>query len=173
MTTFIIAALTADGFIGKDSTHSPLTWRSEGDRKFFIERTKQAGLAIMGLNTAKTSKRPLPGRRNIIYADNKDQLLHWQEYGEWEITQDNPKELLSRLKKDGHKEIAICGGATIYTMFMEQNLVDKLYLSIEPVLFGKGITLFNKELDTKLQLKNVSKLGEQTILLEYNVLKLR
>jgi len=169
MKTFLIAALSADGFIAKDSAHSPLTWRSQGDRKFFIERTKQAGLAIMGLNTAKASKKPLPGRRNIIYADSKDQLSHWKEYEEWEITQDDPKELLFHLKKEGHKEVAICGGATIYTMFMEQNLVDKLYLSIEPVLFGKGITLFNKELNQKLELVSNKKLGEHTILLEYNV----
>lgn len=170
MKTFLIAALSADGFIAKNSAHSPLTWRSDGDRTFFIERTKQAGLAIMGLTTAKASKRPLPERRNIIYADNVDQLPHWNKYGEWEVTQDDPSDLLSRLKKDGHKEVAICGGATIYTMFMEQGLIDTVYLSVEPVLFGKGITLFNKELDTKLQLENVSKLGEQTILLEYNVI---
>lgn len=170
MKTFLIAALSADGFIARDSAHSPLTWRSDGDRKFFIERTKQAGLAIMGLNTAKASKKPLPGRRNIIYADSTNQLSHWQEYGEWEITQDNPKELLSRLEKDGHKEVAICGGSQIYTMFMEQGLVDKLYLSVEPIVFGKGTTLFNKDLDIKLQLESESKLGEQTILLEYTVI---
>ena len=170
MKTFLIAALSADGFIAKDSAHSPLTWRSNGDRKFFIESTKEAGLVVMGLNTAKTSKKPLPGRRNIIYADNVSQLSHWQEYEEWEITQDNPKELLLRLAKDGHKEVAICGGSQIYTMFMEKGLVDKLYLSIEPVIFGKGMTLFNKELDIKLQLEKESKFGEQTILLEYNVI---
>tara|TARA_Y100000310_G_C20325497_1_gene642775 strand:+ start:173 stop:691 length:519 start_codon:yes stop_codon:yes gene_type:complete len=171
MKTFIIAALTADGFIGKDSTHSPLTWRSEGDRKFFIERTKEAGLAVMGLNTAKASRKPLPARRNIIYANSKDQLPHWKEYGEWEVTQDNPSDLLSRLKKDGYKEAAICGGTTIYTMFMEQNLVDKLYLSVEPVLFGRGITLFNKDLESRLSLVSFKQLGEQTVLLEYNVVK--
>ena len=85
MKTFLIATLSADGFIAKNSTHSPLTWRSAGDRKFFIERTKQAGLIIMGLNTAKASKRPLPNRRNIIYADSVDQLPHWKEYKEWEV----------------------------------------------------------------------------------------
>lgn len=171
MKAFIIAALSADGFIGKHSAHSPLTWRSKGDREFFIERTKQAGLAIMGLNTAKASKKPLPGRRNIIYADSKDQLPHWKEYEEWEITQDSPKELLLRLEKDGHKEVAICGGATIYTLFMETGLVDKLYLSIEPVLFGGGITLFNKELDYNLALISFKQLGEKAVLLEYDVIK--
>ena len=171
MTTFIIAALTVDGFIAKDSAHSPLTWRSEGDRKFFIERTKEAGLVVMGLNTAKASKKPLPGRRNIIYADSKDQLFHWKEYEGWEITQDDPSDLLFRLEKEGHKEVAICGGATIYTMFMEQGVVDKLYLTIEPLVFGAGMSLFNKELDVKLELVSERKSDEGAIFLEYNVRK--
>ena len=171
MTTFIIAAITADGFIAKNPLHSPLSWRSEGDRKFFIERTKQAGLAIMGLNTALASKKPLPGRRNIIYANSKDQLPHWQEYGEWEVTQKDPKELLVSLLKDGHKEVAVCGGATIYTMFMEAGVVDTLYLSVEPILFGEGITLFNREIDARLSLISSKQLGEQAVLLEYNVVK--
>lgn len=165
MATFIIAAVSADGFIGKDSGHAA-DWTSKEDKQFFVEMTKKAGVIIMGQNTYETIGRPLPGRLNIVYSRDK-------EYEGVEVTQKDPKELLQDLVNRGYQEVAIGGGATIYTMFMEQNLVDKIYLSIEPVLFGKGITLFNKELDTKLQLKNVSKLGEQTILLEYNVLKLR
>ena len=56
-------------------------------------------------------------------------------------------------------------------MFITAGVVDKLYLSVEPVLFGQGMTLFNKELDIKLELVDTKKLGEQTVLLEYNVLK--
>ena len=55
-------------------------------------------------------------------------------------------------------------------MFMQAGVVDKLYLSVEPVLFGQGLTLFNKELSVKLELVSIRKLGEQTVLLEYNVL---
>ena len=55
-------------------------------------------------------------------------------------------------------------------MFMEKGLVDTLYLSVEPVIFGKGLTLFNKELDIKLELEKELKLGEKTILLEYTVI---
>lgn len=171
MTTFIIAAISADGFIAKDLAQSSITWRSKGDRRFFIDRTKEAGLAIMGLNTARTSKRPLPGRRNIIYADNREQLPHWKEYEEWEVTQEAPRDLLSRLEGEGHREAAICGGSTIYTLFLKAGLVDKLYLSVEPWLFGQGIPLLKESIDQQLELLSSQKLGDQTILLEYNVLK--
>ena len=161
MKTFLIAALSADGFIAKNSGHLA-DWTSKEDKQFFVEMTKRAGVVVMGQNTYETIGRPLPGRLNVVYSKDK-------EYEGVEVTQKDPKELLADLEKRGYEEAAIGGGATIYTMFMEAGLVDRLYLSIEPVLFGKGMSLFNKELDANLQLENVSKLGEQTILLEYNV----
>ena len=170
MTTFIIAAITADGFIAKNPGHSPLTWRSKGDRQFFIEKTRAARVVVMGLNTAKTSKRPMPDRLNIIYAKSKDELPHWNEFSDWEITQKDPSALLNELSERGYTEVAICGGQTIYTMFMEAGVVDNLYLTVEPVIFGSGMHLFNKELDIKLQLVSIKKLGENTILVEYNVM---
>ena len=54
-------------------------------------------------------------------------------------------------------------------MFMEAGLVDKLYLTIEPVVFGAGMTLFNKKFEKALKLESMKKLGEATVLLEYNV----
>src|SRR3989344_2927331 len=164
MTTFLIAAVTADGFIARNSSHLA-SWTSKEDKQFFIQKTKEAGVVVMGLNTYKTMGKPLPGRHNIVYAPLGTALEVV------EITQDDPKTLLSKLEQKGFKEVAICGGATIYTMFMEAGLIDTLYLTIEPVIFGSGIHLFNKELDVKLQLQSMQKLNEQTVLLEYNVIQ--
>ncbi len=172
MKTFLIAAITADGFIAKDSAQSPLSWRSKGDRASFIEKTKKPGLAvIMGLNAAKASRKPLPGRQNVVYATGPQDLPHWQEYPEWEVTQKEPKELLRDLEVRGFKEVAICGGSYIYTMFMKAGLIETMYLTIEPWLFGKGIPLFREELEQKLELSSCKSLEKNTVLLEYNVIK--
>ena len=171
MKVFIIAALTADGFISRNPGHSPLQWRSQGDKQFFIARTKEAKVVVMGLNTAKTSKRPMPDRLNIIYAVNKEELPHWKEFEGWEVTQKDPAVLVQELSERGYDQVAICGGSTIYTMFMQAGVVSTLYLTIEPVLFGQGMNLFNKEIDRKLNLVKAEKLGEQSLLLEYSVLK--
>ena len=161
MQAFIIAALTADGFIGKSSQH--LTdWTSKEDKHFFVEKTKQAGVVVFGQNTFETIGKPLKDRLTIVYSKDK-------QYEGVEVTQKEPQELLEDLAKRGYTEVAICGGATIYTMFMQAGVVDKLYLSVEPVLFGQGLTLFNKELDKKLTLVSIQKLGDNTILIEYKV----
>lgn len=169
MKVFIIAALTADGFIARNPGQSTLTWRSQGDRQFFIAKTKEARVAVMGLNTAKTSKRPMPDRLNIIYANSKEELPHWKEFEGWEVTQKDPLALIAELKERGYEQVAICGGVTIYTMFMQAGVVNTLYLTVEPVLFGQGMNLFNKELDAKLNLVKSEKLGEDSMLLEYGV----
>lgn len=162
MKAFIIAALTADGFIAKNSAHTPMEWTSREDKKFFADRTKQAGVVVFGQNTFETIGKPLPGRHTVVYSRDR-------AYEGVQVTQKDPKALLEELEAAGHKEVAVCGGSTIYTMFMEAGVVDTLYLTIEPILFGKGMTLFNKELDRKLIFRSMQKLGENTLLLEYGV----
>lgn len=169
MTTFIIAALTADGFIAQETKQTPLEWRSEGDRSFFISATKRAGVCILGSTTFNSMRRPMPGRLHIVYSMDKTEKDNQE--GIVEYTKAPPADVLRDLKKRGYKEVAVCGGATIYTMFMEAGVVDKLYLTIEPVVFGSGIKLFNKELDASLELASSKKIGEHTVLLEYNVIR--
>ncbi len=164
--TFIIAASTADGFIAKDSKHAAM-WTSKADKKRFIEITKRAGVIIMGLNTYKTLGRPLKDRINIVYAPADTDP---KEYEGAEITQKSPLELIAELESRGYKEVAICGGSTIYTMFMKAGVVDTLYLTIEPIVFGKGMNLFNDDLHYFLKLKS-SQMSESSgsLLLEYKV----
>ena len=67
MTCFITAALSADGYIAKDSAHAAF-WTGKEDKKRFIDITKRAGVVVMGLNTYKTLGKPLKGRVNIVYS---------------------------------------------------------------------------------------------------------
>lgn len=160
MNIFIIAALTADGFIAKDAGHLA-SWTSKADKKRFVELTKKAGVMVMGSKTFKTIGKALPGRRTIVYSSQKDIL------GGVEVTSEDPKILIERLKKEGYTSIAICGGSSIYSLFMESGLVNKMYLTIEPLVFGKGLTLFNKEINASFTLTSVLQ-EDSTLLLEYD-----
>ena len=167
MATFIIAALTADGFIAKSDRH-PANWTSRADKKFFETITKQAGVVIMGSKTYKTIGRPLKDRLNIIYSRDSCRF----EGEGVEITQKPPVDLICELKGRGYQDIAICGGSEIYTMFLEAGVVDKLYLTIEGVIFGQGISLFNKSLNNYfLQLINVRSIGDNSVVLEYTIVQ--
>ena len=117
MICFISAALTTDGFIGKDSAHAA-SWTSKEDKKRFIEITKRAGVVVMGLNTYRTLGKPLKDRLNVVYSPEK--LTGADAIAGVETTTKAPADLLADLADRGYKEVAICGGSQIYTMFMER-----------------------------------------------------
>ncbi|MGD9128968.1 MAG: dihydrofolate reductase family protein [Candidatus Woesebacteria bacterium] len=207
MNVFIIAAISADGFIAQDKEQSSLNWTTKADTKFFVERTKKAAVVVMGRKTYQTIKpkyRPFKNRLNIVYSrddswlrDDEKLFLEQTVKEGWlaqptqfYVTQDNPKNLISSLKKKNIKEVAICGGVSIYTKFMQAGVVNKIYLTVEPVLFGSGLKLFNQSLSPAallgsattatataknkdfqaLQLVAVKKLGDEgAVLLEYDV----
>nr|AIA11687.1 Dihydrofolate reductase [uncultured bacterium] len=161
MKVFIIAAVTADGFIGKDEKHAAF-WTSKEDKKRFVELTKRAGVVVMGSNTYATLPRPLKERTNIVYSRSKT-------FEGAETTQKSPQELILELERREFKEVAICGGASIYTMFMKAKVVDHLYLTVEPLIFGKGIKLFNEELTSQLTLVSAVQGENGSLLIEYKV----
>lgn len=167
MKTFIIVAQTADGFIAKNSAHEA-TWTSKEDKKRFVEITKHAGVMVMGLNTFNTFPSPLPGRLHIVYSPDENAAEN-NVPGVVEFTKDSPADLIKKLEERGFTEVAICGGTTIYTMFMKSGLVETLYLTIEPKLFGKGMGIFNEDLDASLKLVESNTTEGGTMLLEYKV----
>lgn len=166
MTCFIIAALSADGYIARDSSAPSTAWTGKADKKRFVEISKRAGVVVMGQNTWKTfGGRALKDRLNIVYSPER--LADMPEGVE--ITSKAPAELLAELESRGFKEVAICGGSMIYTMFMKSGLINKLYLTVEPVIFGDGIRLFKETLDYKLKLENSTQTEDGALLLEYSV----
>lgn len=163
MKTFIIAALSADGFIAKNKEESSTKWTSPEDTKHFIEKTKDAGVVVMGSTTFETfGSKPLSGRRNIIYT-------HSKQYENAETTNESPDKLLERLESEGIETVAIAGGSSIYTMFAKSGLVDKLILTIENTVFGQGMNLFTESLDLDLTLNSNTQIGPGTVVLEYEV----
>lgn len=159
MKIFIIAAQTLDGFIAKNDHHLA-SWTSKEDKKFFVQRTKEAGVMIMGSKTFETIGKPMPGRLNIVYSREK-------QYEGVEVTSLPPAELIKNLEARGYQEVAICGGAGIYTMFLKAKLVDTIYITIEPLLFGSGISMVNEPLEINLTLRSSNKLSDNVLLLEY------
>ncbi|HUY69404.1 MAG TPA: dihydrofolate reductase family protein [Candidatus Tyrphobacter sp.] len=163
MEIFIIAVLSADGFLAENKGQAA-DWSSSEDKKFFARITKEAGVVVMGSATFKTLGRPLKDRLNVVYSRT-------QSFEGVETTQLKPDELLADLEKRGYTKAAIIGGPSIYTLFMEAGLVQKLYLTIEPVSFGQGLTLFTKPIKSRLRLVSVQELNENSVVLEYQVVE--
>ncbi|NCN45223.1 MAG: hypothetical protein AUK08_02060 [Candidatus Pacebacteria bacterium CG2_30_36_39] len=152
MHVFLIAAISADGFLGQDETHNSMEWTSEEDSQWFWQRTEQAGAIVMGRKTFGATRRPytpLPKRKNYVLTSDP---VPWQVKSEYplsrlEYTNLSPKELVKFAEKEstelGFSELAVCGGSSVYSQFLLADLLDTLYLTRENnVKLGEGIPLF-------------------------------
>lgn len=170
MHVFLISAISADGYIAEEAKQISTEWTSKEDKTFFRDKTKQARVMVMGMNTYKTIGRPLPDRLTVVMTRTPQEVPPAQK-NQLLFTAQKPEEVLADLEKKGFSEVAICGGAQIYTLFLKAKLINTLYLTVEPIVFGKGVHLFNEDVSQKLHLEKSTQLSDQTMLLEYKVLK--
>ena len=124
MDIILIAAITADGYIARH-TNEVVDWSQ--DLHLFRKQTMGYPV-IMGSKTKKTLAMDLDGRETIVIPRHSD-----------------PEKILGKLHRD---KCFIIGGGRTYTRFA--SYLTHLYLTIHPIIFGKGILLFpglDKELD--------------------------
>ncbi len=167
----LIAAISADGRIAESQDQLTLTWTSKDDTEFFIRKTKEMGAVIMGRKTFETIGRPLGGRLTTVMTMSPEVHNHQQKKNVLEFTNMPPAAIIESLSMRGYDAVAVVGGSLIYSQFLRDGLVDEIYLTIEPILFGRGI-LFTDEIERlSLSLLDVSRLGEQSVLAHYGVVK--
>ena len=54
----------------------------------------------------------------------------------------NIKQEIDRIKKEKGKDIWLFGGASLTTAFINENLLDEIWMSVHPLLLGSGNPLF-------------------------------
>ena len=167
MNVTLVMAITLDGKIGKSPDHFP-DWTGKEDKKFFAEITKKAGVVIMGSKTFDTIGYPLPSRKNIILTRDKRRTSQWENLV---YTDKRPKELLEELESEGFAQVVLAGGSLINSLFAEENLIDEIFVTIAPKIFGYGLSLFSEEVSMELELEAVNTLGRNLVCLKYKVLK--
>ncbi len=163
----LLLAITLDGKIAKNHDHFP-NWSASVDKKFFAQKTKAAGCVIMGNTTFKTIKKPLPKRHNIILTYDKNKKSIWDNLV---YTNESPSDILEYAKKKGFNEVFVIGGTQINTLFLKANLINEIIVTISPLIFGKGLSMFSNDTMLSLILENHQVLGENTIALTYKIKK--
>jgi dihydrofolate reductase len=160
-------ALTLDGKIAKGPDHYP-DWTGKEDKKLFAGISKKAGVVIMGSKTFDTFGSPLPNRKNVILTRNKN---HISELEHLVYTDKKPAEILKNLKEEGYSSVVLAGGAIINSLFAREKLIDEIIVTVSPIIFGYGISLFTEDISMALELNEVERVGLDLVCLKYNVLK--
>lgn len=129
--------------------------------------TKECGVVIMGDKTFFTFPKPLPDRLNVVFTLLEDPPK--TENVKW-VTGE-PEKILADLEKEGHKSAILGGGAFLNTQFLEKKLIDEIWLTVEPKIFGEGMGVFGGNFDLNLKLISVEKINDDSVVLKYKVLK--
>ncbi|MFZ0242946.1 MAG: dihydrofolate reductase family protein [Desulfobacterales bacterium] len=167
MKVILLMALTVDGMIARDSDHFP-DWTGREDKRLFKEITLEAGVLIMGSKTYDTIGRPLPGRKNVVLSRNKARV---SQHEDLVFTDKPPGEVLADLEKQGFTAAVLAGGAQVNTLFARADLIDELYLTYVPQVFGTGLTLFCDSMSLPLALIDFKPLGTGQIFARYRVIR--
>ena len=173
MHVMLVAAMTIDGFIARTELDRSFDWTSPEDKKFYISKLKECDAVIMGSKTFKTFSKYPKGMHYIILTRKPDEFVNPRpELITVDATNQTPAQIMEKLKKEGYKKVMVAGGSSIYRQFLAADVVDSLFITVEPVLFGSGVSLFNgsvadQENFKKMTLKQVHSLSSQTIVLEY------
>jgi len=170
MQTILIAAITLNNKIAKHTLHNA-NWTSQADKAFFKKETKKAGAVIFGETTYQVMHGIMPGVLNLIMTFEPKKYKDRAKKNILEFTKSSPEEILENLKIRDYKKVVIAGGQSIYSLFLEKNLVDYIYLTVAPKIFGKGLQLFKEmsfdEMD--LEFLSVKELEKGEIVLKYKV----
>lgn len=149
-------------------------WSSKEDKKHFAKLIKNHSVIILSSRTYEVIKKHIKhktGKCRIVMTRNPKKYKNETIPGQLEFTSKSPKQIISDLTKKGVKKVLLAGGSIFAHQFLKAKLVDSLFLTIEPKLFGTGTSLVAPlPLNVDLKLKSMKRLNrEGTILLEYEV----
>lgn len=171
----LIAAQSLDGFITRhDTTGSDFA--SAEDRAFFRATLRDFDCCAMGGVTYRTARDTIratlmPERLRLVITRTPAAFANDSVPGKLEFTDKSPSQLVAELRERGLRHCAILGGAQIHSLFLEAGLIDEIWLTVEPLLFGEGTPLLARRTSTQLTLLSSEKLAPSTLLLKYRVAK--
>ena len=173
MKVILYMAISADGFIAKLDHETPWT---DDEFRSYSSHIKHAGNLIIGKTTwdfmlednpfdqlgnplvvVLTSSTDNPPRDKVIFVKNFSQAI-------------------KALKDQGFSEIIVAGGSQVDRAALDSGLIDEIYLDIEPIAFGQGISLFaqsSKTAPVKLNLLGTKKIGDSGVQLHYQVVNIK
>lgn len=161
-------AMTVNGYIANENDDTG--WISKKEWDSYSLAVCTAGNVVIGHRTYNIiTKQPefqeLKDVKVVVISHQNFKTLSSNH-----IVVKSPKEAIEILKSFG--EIIIAGGGNLNSAFLSEDLVDEIYLDIEPIILGKGIKLFaNTNFEAKLELMKIKKLSQNEIQLHYLVKK--
>lgn len=168
MKVILYMAISANGMIARENDDTSFISKEEWNSySSFVRKT---GCLIIGHRTYNIlTKQPefkeFKNVKIVVISHNKFTTLASNHF-----VAKSPKEALNILKE--FNSVIVAGGGILNSSFMKEDLVDEIFLDIEPKILGRGIKLFYDEtFETDLTLLGIKKISKKTLQLHYKVKK--
>lgn len=169
-----LALVTSKDYYLTKGTQSPALWASKEDQQIFFERRKKAQIIVMGSGTFNASEKMIFAAAQ--QADNERVVFtkEPEKYKKFWIPQRltfanlTPRQFVKQYQK--YDQALLVAGEKLTRAFFKDQLVKKVYWTIEPVEFGEGLKFDPQSLPAKLHQVAIEQLNHQgTILYTYEV----
>ena len=167
----LFIAVSLDGYIAGENHEMDWLFNSEGEgdngfAKFYSTiDTVLVGRATYDWILQHESE-------DAVYRDKKCYVftrIARQKKNHVTFIHEDAADFVRELKNKSGKDIWLVGGGELLHVFLKEKLVDECFITIAPVLLGKGIPLFKgNDFETRLSLQNITKYG-QMVELHYKV----
>lgn len=168
MKVVLYMAATANGLIA--ATNDNTDWISQAEWDAYSLFVRESGCLVVGRRTYELLTRQagfaeLSDVELVVVSRSSPELVSPRH----RIAR-SPEEALGMLA--GYERVAVAGGSILNASFIQANLVDELWLDIEPVLLGRGMPLFAaSDFSCDLRLLEVRHITPQELQLRYEVVK--
>ena len=147
--TVLYIAMSLDGYIADEN--GKVDWLDGENEEIesedsYVRFIKRVDTVVMGWNTYYQVISELSPSK-WVYEDLMTYVITHRE----NKSTDNIKfihepldKFIREIKLQKGKDIWICGGADIVSQLLKEDLIDEFYITVIPVILGRGISLFNK-----------------------------
>jgi len=174
MKVILVLVTSLDGKITKWDDPLLRNWSSKDDKRHFSRIWRVSGLVVLGSNTYNAERILSSGGRRIVVMTRDPSAYKKHEVpGQLEFSDASPTLLVERFQKEGYRRMLVAGGGHIAASFLKDQLVDELWLTFEPMIFGTGASLVaGAQLDVGLRLISCEIVNDQgTLITKYRILK--
>ena len=176
MRTVLIVAQSLDGYITQHDRPGT-DWTSPADKKWFRTCLAPFDASVMGRVTYEVSRDHIlahlsPHRCRVVMTQSPELFRSDAQPPTLEFSAETAAQLVQRLSAMGRKQCAILGGTKIHDAFFAAGLVDEVWATVEPKVFGTGTPLTSLPHDVSLRLESHERLPDSnSVLLRYTVVR--
>lgn len=138
----LLTATSIDGKIAPQAGRST-DWTSPEDKAHMTNILDQSDLVVVGRTTYELAKEPLLRRRCLIFSRAVESV--WQDDAGQTWINAEVVDVLEWIRQARYSSVCLLGGRSVYNYFLQRGRLDEMWITIEPVIFGVGIPLFDCE----------------------------